>query len=63
MLQGNIEAPEVCDMLMDSEVLVELFLTEGNVIPVVLTKDVSHPFHSSRTSELRNPWRRNKRTP
>ncbi len=63
MLQGNIEAPEVCDMLMDSEVLVELLLIEGNVIPVVLTKDINHAFHNLRTSELRNPWRRNKRTP
>ncbi len=52
---GNVEVPEVRDILMDSEILVKLLLTEGNLIPVVLTKDVSHPFQSSRTSELRNP--------
>ncbi len=62
-MRGNVEVPEVCDMLMDTEVLVELLLTEESVIPVVRTNAVSHPFHSSRTSELRNPWRKNKRTP
>ncbi len=42
----HVKAPEVCDMLMDSEVLVKLLLIEGNLIPVVPTNNVSHPFHS-----------------
>ena len=50
--------PEVCEMLAVSGVLVVLLLEDDNFTyesPVVVPKDVSHPFQTPRASELRTP--------